>query len=150
LGSGAATGATATATAYPIRVRLALAGNVPTTVVRSPMSASVYFGIGTTVDIETFGAPLAPMWLGLDFASPTLNGRLPWITPAVFGQGWVAPGPALVVTPLSFLPATGPYLTSLPLPAIASFRGMTLVLQSVVVDPVLGLSWSSATDLTVN
>lgn len=148
-GSGAATATTATATAFPLRMRLVFAGDAPTTVVRSPSVGGVYFGIGTTVDIETYGAPLMPMWLAFDFATPLLGGRTSWTTPAVQGRGWVVPGPALAVTPLTFLPAAGPHQVPLAIPPAPAFVGLSIVLQSITYDPLLGLQWSAATDLTI-
>ncbi len=148
-GSGAATAAVATATAYPIRLRLVYAGDVPTTVLRSPQAGTVYFGNGTSFDIETHGAALAPMWLAVDFAAPTLGGRSSWVTPVVQGDCWLVAGPALVVAPLAFLPAAGPRPVLLSIPADPTFAGVSMVFQSVVIHPLHGFQWSSATDATI-
>ena len=150
-GSGAWNRTDATGTARPFRMRFVFEGtSSPTSVLQSDMLGTTYWGLGTQMTMSVQGPPNVPFWQGIDFSSTGLASRpAPFNSPILLGKGWIYPGPLLVTLPAQFIPESGVRTTPIPIPTDPALINKQLIFQAVLAEPGRGLTWSSATDVTL-
>ncbi len=150
-GSGAWNRSVATGSARPFRMRFVFEGTSSlTNVLKSDMLGTTYWGLGTQMTMSVQGLPNVPVWQAIDFSSAGLTSRpTPFTSPVLLGKGWVYPGPLLVLVPAQFIPANGVLTNALTIPTDPALINKQLIFQAVLAEPGRGLTWSSATDVTL-